>query len=358
MRIAPTVTLTSSQQQQLQAWAGARSLPQRQVQRSQIILLAAAGHQDIEIAEKLRMSRYKVARWRKRFLALGLDGLLQDATRPGRPRTVDREEIIRQTTQEKPRAATHWSTRSLARTLGTSPASVQRVWRTHGLKPHRVETFKLSRDPHFQEKLEDIVGLYLHPPQHALVFSVDEKSQIQALQRTQPGLPMKKGRGQTLTHDYKRHGTTTLFAALNILDGTVLSQCRSRHTHRDWIAFLQQIDHNTPPDKSIHVIADNYAAHKHPKVQSWLKRHPRFHMHFTPTSASWLNMVERFFRDLSQQRVRRGSFHSVAELIAAIEDYILSHNEHPKPFIWTAKASDILEKVTRARRVQDKLQSK
>lgn len=358
MRIAPTVTLTSSQQQQLQAWAGARSLPQRQVQRSQIILLAAAGHQDIEIAEKLRMSRYKVARWRKRFLALGLDGLLQDATRPGRPRTVDREEIIRQTTQEKPRAATHWSTRSLARTLGTSPASVQRVWRTHGLKPHRVETFKLSRDPHFQEKLEDIVGLYLHPPQHALVFSVDEKSQIQALQRTQPGLPMKKGRGQTLTHDYKRHGTTTLFAALNILDGTVLSQCRSRHTHRDWIAFLQQIDHNTPPDKSIHVIADNYAAHKHPKVQSWLKRHPRFHMHFTPTSASWLNMVERFFRDLSQQRVRRGSFHSVAELIAAIEDHILSHNEHPKPFIWTAKASDILEKVTRARRVQDKLQSK
>lgn len=358
MRIAPTVTLTSSQQQQLQTWAGSRSLPQRQVQRSQIILLAAAGHQDIEIAEKLRMSRYKVARWRKRFLALGLDGLLQDATRPGRPRTVDREEIIRQTTQEKPRAATHWSTRSLARTLGTSPASVQRVWRTHGLKPHRVETFKLSRDPHFQEKLEDIVGLYLHPPQHALVFAVDEKSQIQALQRTQPGLPMKKGRGQTLTHDYKRHGTTTLFAALNILDGTVLSQCRSRHTHRDWIAFLQQIDHHTPPDKSIHVIADNYAAHKHPKVQSWLKRHARFHMHFTPTSASWLNMVERFFRDLSQQRVRRGSFHSVAELIAAIEDYILSHNEHPKPFIWTAKASDILEKVTRARRVQDKLQSK
>lgn len=358
MRVAPTVTLTSSQQQQLQTWSGARSLPQRQVQRAQIILLTAAGHQDIEIAEKLRMSRYKVARWRKRFLALGLDGLLQDATRPGRPRIVNREQIIRQTTQEKPQTATHWSTRSLARTLGTSPASVQRVWRTHGLKPHRVETFKLSRDPHFQEKLEDIVELYLHPPQHALVFSVDEKSQIQALQRTQPGLPMKKGRGQTFTHDYKRHGTTTLFAALNILDGTVLSQCRSRHTHQDWIAFLQQIDDNTPLDKTIHAIADNYAAHKHPKVQSWLKRHPRFHMHFTPTSASWLNMVERFFRDLSQQRVRRGSFHSVGELIAAIEDYIHSHNEHPKPFIWTAKASDILEKVTRARRTQDKLQSK
>jgi len=358
VRVAPIVTLTSSQEQQLQAWAKARSLPQRQVQRSQIILLAAAGHQDIEIGEKLRMSRQKVARWRERFLALGLDGLLQDATRPGRPRTVDREEIIRRTTQVKPSAATHWSTRSLARILGTSPASVQRIWRIHGLKPHRVETFKLSRDPQFREKLEDIVGLYIHPPQHALVLSVDEKSQIQALQRTQPGLPMKKGRGQTLTHDYKRHGTTTLFAALNILDGTVLSQCRSRHTHRDWIAFLKQIDHNTPPDKTLHVIADNYAAHKHPKVQSWLKRHPRFHMHFTPTSASWLNMVERFFRDLSQQRVRRGSFHSVDELIAAIEDYIRSHNEHPKPFIWTAKACDILEKVARARRTQDKLQSK
>lgn len=358
LRIAPTVTLTPSQQQQLESWAGTRSLPLRQVQRSQIVLLAAAGHQDIEIAEQLRMSRYKVARWRKRFLALGLEGLLRDATRPGRPRTVDRQEIIRRTTQEKPCVATHWSTRSLARSLATSAASVHRVWRTHGLKPHRVETFKLSRDPHFREKLEDIVGLYINPPQHALVFSVDEKSQIQALQRTQPGLPMKKGRGQTLTHDYKRHGTTTLFAALNTLDGTILSQCRSRHTHRDWIAFLQQIDDNTPQDKALHVIADNYSAHKHPKVQNWLKRHPRFQMHFTPTSASWLNMVERFFRDLSQQRLRRGTFHNVDELIAAIEEYIQRHNQHPKPFIWTAKASDILEKVTRARRAQDKLQSK
>lgn len=358
MRIAATVTLTPSQQQQLEAWAGARSLPLRQVQRSQIVLLAAAGHQDIEIAAQLRMSRFKVARWRKRFLALGLEGLLRDATRPGRPRTVDQQEIIRQTTQQRPRSATHWSTRSLARSVGTSPASVQRVWQSHGLKPHRAETFKLSHDPHFQEKLEDIVGLYIHPPQHALVFSADEKSQIQALERTQPGLPMKKGRGQTLTHDYKRHGTTTLFAALNILDGTVLSQCRSQHTHRDWIAFLKQIDNSTPHDKAIHVIADNYAAHKHPKVQRWLQRHRRFHMHFTPTSASWLNMVERFFRNLSQQRIRRGSFHNVDELIAAIEDYIQTHNQHPQTFIWTAKASDILEKVTRARRVHDKVQSK
>jgi transposase len=358
VRIAPTVPLAPLQQQQLQSWAGSRSLPQRQVQRAQIILLAAEGRQDIEIAQKLGVSRHKVARWRQRFLDLGLEGLIQDATRLGRPRTVDREAIIRTTTQEKPYPVTHWSTRSVARAVGTSEASVRRVWRDHGLKPHRVETFKLSRDPHFREKLEDIVGLYLHPPQHALVFSVDEKSQIQALQRTQPGLPMKKGRCQTMTHDYKRHGTTTLFAALNTLDGTVLSQCRSRHTHKDWIAFLQQIDTSTPQDKVLHVIADNYSTHKHPKVQQWLKRHSRFHMHFTPTSASWLNMVERFFRDLSQQRLRRSSFHSVAELTAAIEEYIQHHNHHPKPFIWTAKASDILEKVTRARRTHDKLQSK
>ena len=358
MRIAPAITLTSSQRSQLQSWAGSRSLPQRQVQRAQIILLAAEGRQDIEIAERLRMSRYKVARWRKRFLSLGLEGLKKDATRPGRPRTVDDQQIIHTTTQEKPPQATHWSTRRLARSLGTSAASVRRVWRAYGLKPHRIETFKLSRDPQFMEKLEDIVGLYIHPPQHALVFSVDEKCQIQALQRTQPGLPMKKGRGQTLTHDYKRHGTTTLFAALNTLDGTVLSQCRSRHRHQEWIAFLQHIHQHTPPDKSIHVIADNYGTHKHPKVQKWLKRHSRFCMHFTPTSSSWLNMIERFFRDLSQQWLRRGSFHNVEELIAAIEEYIRNHNQHPKPFIWTAKASDILEKVTRARRILDKLQSK
>jgi len=358
VRTALTVTLTPAQRSQLQAWAKARRLPQRQVQRALIILLAGEGQPDIVIARRLGMSRYKVARWRKRFLALGPEGLKKDATRPGRPRRVDDEEIVRQTTQEKPPQATHWSTRSLARVVGVSEASVRRVWRAFGLKPHRVHTFKLSRDPQFLEKLEDIVGLYLQPPQHALVFSVDEKSQIQALQRTQPGLPLKPGRGATLTHDYKRHGTTTLFAALNTLDGTVLSQCRSRHTHQDWIAFLRHIEQHTPPDKTLHVIADNYSAHKHPKVQSWLKRHRRFRMHFTPTSASWLNMVERFFRDLTQQRLRRGNFHNVAELIAAMENYIEHHNRHPKPFIWTAQASDILEKVSRARRVLDKLQSK
>lgn len=357
MRIAPAITLDQPQRMQLHAWARGRSLPQRRVERARIILLAAQGKQDIEIALELKITRQKAARWRSRFLRYGLAGLEKDATRPGRPRSVDAQEIVRTTTQATPSHSTHWSTRLLAVTLGVSAASIRRVWKSHGLKPHRVETFKLSRDPQFIEKLEDIIGLYLHPPQHALVLAADEKSQIQALERTQPGLPLKPGRGQSLTHDYKRHGTTTLFAALNTLDGTVMSQCRSRHTHKDWIAFLRQIHRATPQDKQIHIIADNYATHKHPTVQRWLKRHSRFHMHFTPTSASWLNMVERFFRDLSQQRLRRGVFHSVPELIAAIKNYIQNHNQHPKPFVWTAKASDILEKVTRARRTLDMLQS-
>ncbi|MGB9120335.1 MAG: IS630 family transposase [Candidatus Angelobacter sp.] len=358
MRVAPAITLDQQQRNQLQAWARGRSLPQRQVERAKIILLAAAGKQDIEIAAALRIDRQKAARCRRRFLRSGMAGLAKDGSRPGRPRRIDAEEIVRITTQQTPAHATHWSTRSLAQVAGVSEATVRRVWRAFGLKPHRVESFKLSHDPQFVEKLEDIVGLYLNPPQHAAVFSADEKSQIQALQRTQPSLPLKPGRSQSLTHDYKRHGTTTLFAALNILDGTVLSQCRSRHTHQDWLAFLRQIDQETHQDKQIHVIADNYAAHKHPTVRRWLQRHPRFHMHYTPTSASWLNMVERLFRDLTQQRLRRGVFHSVAELIDAIEKYLADHNRHPKPFVWTAKACDILEKVTRARRTLDMVQSK
>ena len=357
MRIAPAITLDHRQRAQLQGWARARCLPQRQVERAQIVLLAAVGKQDMEIAAELNISRQKAARCRRRFLQSGLAGLERDAPRPGRPRRIDAQAIVRTTTQQTPPQATHWSTRSLAQVAGVSEASVRRVWKAYGLKPHRVETFKLSRDPQFVEKLEDIVGLYLNPPQHALVFSADEKSQIQALERSQPGLPLKKGRAQSMTHDYKRHGTTTLFAALNTLDGTVVSQCRSRHTHQDWIAFLRQIDRETAPDKQIHVIADNYAAHKHPKVQQWLRHHPRFHLHYTPTSASWLNMVERLFRDLSQQRLRWGVFHSVRELIAAIQQYIGDHNRHPKPFVWTAKASDILQKVTRARRTLHMLQS-
>lgn len=357
MRVAAAIILDEGQRGLLQSWTRGRRNPQRLVERSQIILLAAEGKENLEIAEQLNISRHKVARWRERFLRLGVTGLEKDAPRPGRTPTINIQGIIQKTTQERPANATHWSTRSMARAAGVSEASVRRIWRAHGLKPHRLETFQVSRDPRFAEKLEEVIGLYLHPPQHALVFSVDEKCQIQALDRSQPGLPMKRGRGETMTHDYKRHGTTTLFAALNVLDGTVLSQGRSRHTHQDWISFLRLLNRRTAKGKAIHVIADNYSAHKHVNVQRWLARHKRFHMHFTPTSASWLNMVERFFRDLTTQRIRRGVFRSVDELIAAIEDYIHNHNQHPKPFIWTARASDILEKVTRSRRALNKVAS-
>jgi len=245
----------------------------------------------------------------------------------------------------------------MARTVGISEASVRRIWHSHGLKPHRVETFKVSNDPEFAEKLRDIVGLYLNPPEHAMVLCVDEKSQIQALDRTQPGLPLKRGRSQTMTHDYKRNGTATLFAALNAANGEVYGLCQERHRHQEWLKFLRLLDQTMPAHLDLHLIADNYATHKHPKVQRWFQRHPRFHMHFTPTSASWLNMVERFFRDLTQNRLRRGVFRDLEELIMAIGDYIDRHNENPKPFIWTARASDILEKVKRARRALDKRQS-
>ena len=283
---------------------------------------------------------------------------MQDATRPGRPRTardaVNVEEVVRVTLQETPKAATHWSTRSLATHLGTNATAVARIWRAHGLKPHRVESFKLSNDPRFIEKLEDIVGLYLDPPEHALVLCCDEKTQIQALDRTQPGLPMKRGRGKTMTHDYKRNGVTTLFAALNMVTGQVLSMTEQPHRYQEWLRFLKLIDRQTPKKKELHLVVDNYATHKHPEVQAWLAKHPRFHMHFTPTSSSWLNMVERFFRDITDKRIRRGVFKSVPDLEAAINEYISAHNANPKPLIWTAKASDILAKVTRARAVLNK----
>ena len=241
----------------------------------------------------------------------------------------------------------------MAEASGISEKSVRRIWRRHGLKPHLTRTFKVSNDPQFAEKLEAIIGLYLNPPEHAIVLCADEKSQIQALDRTQPGLPLKKGRCGTMTHDYKRNGTATLFAAMSTLDGTVISMCDDRHRHQEWLKFLRLIDDVTPPDKELHVIADNYATHKHSKVQKWLARHPRFHVYFTPTSSSWLNVVERFFRDLTEQRLRRGIFRDVEELVRAIGDYIDKHNDNPKPFVWTAKASDVLEKVQRARAVLD-----
>src|SRR5437667_1219861 len=360
MRIAPAITLTGEQRKQLESWARGRSLPRRLGERAQMILLASEGRQNKEIARTLRRGRQGVARWRQRFIERGLAGIEKDAPRPGRKPKLSAarvEEIVRKTTQETPSQATHWSTRSMARAAGVSEATVRRIWRAHGLKPHRVRSFKLSNDPQFAEKLEEIVGLYLNPPEHALVLSLDEKSQIQALDRTQPGLPLKKGQGQTMTHDYKRHGTTTLFAALNTLNGRVIGTCMSQHRHQEWLPFLRLIDQTIPPDLELHVICDNSSTHKHDLVQRWVERHPRFHMHFTPTSASWLNMVERFFRDLTQNRLRRGVFRDVEELITAIGNYIDHHNQRPKPFIWTARAADILEKVKRARRTLHKRQS-
>jgi len=360
MRIAPVIALSPEQRTVLESQARSRSLPLRVVERARIVLLAAAGQRDKDIAAALAMTPKKVSRWRKRFLALGVAGLLQDAPRPGRKPTIParlRQRVVTLTTRQQPSNATHWSTRTMAAAVGISEASVRRVWRAHGLKPHRVESFKISNDPAFTEKLEDIVGLYLNPPEHALVLCVDEKSQIQALDRTQPGLPMKRGRGATLTHDYKRNGTATLFAALNAANGEVYGLCQERHRHQEWLKFLRLLDQSMPAHLDLHLIGDNYATHKHPKVQRWLTRHPRFHMHFTPTSASWLNMVERFFRDLTQNRLRRGVFRDLEELIMAIGTYIDRHNESPKPFIWTARATDILEKVKRARRSLNKRQS-
>lgn len=353
MRVAPPILLTDEQRRDLLTAANSRSVSVRFAQRAKMILLAADGRQDKQIAAEVGIRRQSVALWRRRFLQLGIDGIEKDAPRGGRKRSARSDAkvraIIRRTTQTTPPDATHWSTRSMARAAGTSAATVRRVWREHGLKPHRVKSFKLSNDKHFIEKLDDIVGLYLNPPEHALVLSCDEKSQIQALDRTQPSLPLKKGRAATMTHDYVRHGTTTLFAALSTLDGKLIGTCMKRHRHQEWIKFLALIDQQTPSDKQLHLIVDNYSTHKHPKVLSWLKRHPRFHVHFTPTSGSWLNMVERWFRDLTSKRLRRGVFNSVPQLIEAIDSYIAQMNQSPKPFVWTAKASDILEKVKIAR---------
>jgi transposase len=360
MRVAPSVVIDSSQKGILEQWARSRSLPARQVERARVVLLASEGKTDLEIAAELRIGNHKVARWRKRFLKMGLAGLEKDAARRGRKPAIPASvklEIIHKTTQCLPSNATHWSTRGMASEVGVSEATVRRVWHANGLKPHLMETFKVSKDKRFAEKVEAIVGLYLNPPEHAMVLCVDEKSQIQALDRTQPGLPLKKGRGATMTHDYKRNGTATLFAALNTLDGTVIGMCQERHRHQEWLKFLRVIDDVTPAGKQIYLIADNYATHKHARVQRWLKRHPRFQVYFTPTSASWLNMVERFFRDLTQNRLRRGVFRDVEALIMAIEGYIDRHNENPKPFIWTAKANDILEKVKRARKTLNNVQS-
>jgi transposase len=330
------------------------------VLRARIVLAAAQGLNNQAIAEELQTNRLLVGKWRTRFAGQGIAGIEKDAPRGGRPakaRQAVVAKIIEWATQRKPTNATQWSCRTLAKELGTSRAMVNRVWRANGLKPHLARTFKLSNDRRFVEKLVDVVGLYLNPPEHALVLCADEKSQIQALDRTQPSLPLKKGRCGTMTHDYKRNGTTTLFAALNVMEGQLIGTCMSRHRHQEWIKFLKLIDQQTPADLDLHLIVDNYSTHKHPNVQKWLKRHRRFHIHFIPTSSSWLNMVERWFREITDKRIRRGTFHSVKQLIAAIEAYIAEHNENPRGFTWTAKAQDILAKVRRARKVLDKIAS-
>jgi transposase len=358
MRKAITIKLDDTERATLKRLKRGRRVSVRLAERAAIVLHAADGLDNQAIGVLMEISRQKAGRWRARYAARGLEGIEKDAPRPGRHRRIDEKQraaVVRKTLKKTPKGQTHWSRATMSTATGLSESTIGRIWREHGLKPHRFDTFKLSNDPQFVEKLNDVVGLYLSPPEHAIVLSCDEKSQIQALDRTQPGLPMKKGRGGTMTHDYKRNGTTSLFVAMNVLDGTIISKCQARHRHQEWLKFLRLIKSSVPGDKDIHLICDNYATHKHAKVQAWAERNPRFHFHFTPTSASWLNMVERFFRDLTERAVKRGSFYNVDDLVGAITEYINAHNENPKPFIWTASAKDILAKVKRARRALNKL---
>ncbi|RYD71227.1 MAG: IS630 family transposase [Verrucomicrobiaceae bacterium] len=360
MRVAPKIELSDTERMRLERTSKGRSVSQRQKERSQIILLAAQGLDNKEISVRLGQDPGKVGRWRKRYAELGSAGIEKDKTRPGRIKPLSaatRSKVIKLTLESKPAGSTHWSRSTMAKEAGISESSVGRIWAGNGLKPHRIKSFKLSNDKDFEEKLENIIGLYLSPPEHAIVLSCDEKSQIQALDRTQPGLPLKKGRCETMTHDYKRNGTTSLFAAMDIATGSIIGKCMEKHRHNEWLAFLRLIDKSTPANKEIHIICDNYATHKHERVKAWLKRNRRFNVHFTPTSASWLNMVERFFRDLTDKSVRRGVFRNIGELTQAITDYIKSHNADPKPFIWTATATDILEKVKRGRQKLNNVQS-
>ena len=357
-RMAESILLSPEERTTIATWAQGRSFSMRLVQRARIIQMAADGVLSQNIAEELRVSRPTVQLWRQRFLALRCAGLEKDAPRPGRiPKISERKirAVVEATLQTTPPAATHWSTRSMAKAQGLSEATIRRIWRRYNLKPHLVRTFKISRDKRFVEKLCDVVGLYLNPPDKSLVLCVDEKSQIQALDRTQPGLPMKKGRCGTMTHDYKRNGTTTLFAALSMLDGKVIGDCMPRHRHQEFIRFLKKIDAETPAAFNLHLIVDNYGTHKHPRVKAWLRRHPRFHLHFIPTSSSWLNLVERWFRELTDKRIRRSSFGSVPELIAAIRDYLEHHNQNPRVFVWTASVERIMTKIAKCKEALDAL---
>jgi transposase len=350
MGMAQTVCtfLPTADRQRLAAILADRNRPQKHVARVRIILHSAERLDVAEVARRAGLSRPAVWRWQQRFAEAGVEGLLRDKTRrPGKPRTADAtvQRVVALTCAEPPGEATHWTGRMMAKATGLSLRTVQRIWAAHRLQPHRVRTFKRSRDPDFVAKLADIVGLYLAPPRHAVVLSVDEKSQIQALDRTQPGLPIKPGKAGTMTHDYVRHGTTTLFAALNVLDGTVLGRCMQRHRHQEFIRFLGAIEAAVPAGKLVHVILDNYATHKHPKVRAWLDRHQRWTFHYTPTSGSWLNAVESFFSAMTRRRLRRGVFRSLVDLQAAIHRYVTEHNADPKPFIWTATPEKIMAKL-------------
>ena len=344
--------ISDGQREVLDTLAGSRTAEYRLVQRAQVLLLAADGVSNSEISEVSGVSRPTVLAWRGQFEKDGLIGFGEVAKGRGRKPSISAEkvaEIVDLTLHSKPEGQTHWSCRSMATRVGVSSASVQRIWSARGLKPHLVKTFKLSNDRRFEEKLVDVVGLYLNPPDQAVVLCMDEKSQIQALDRTQPSLPMTKGRAATMTHDYKRHGTTTLFAALNVLTGVVIGRCLPRHRNTEFLKFLRVIDREVPTGLQIHIICDNYGTHKHANVTEWLAKHPRFHLHFTPTSSSWLNLVERWFRDLTDKAIRRGVFHSINDLVIAIEDYLQINNDNPKPFIWTATAEQILAKVARGK---------
>jgi transposase len=357
-RVTLPLVLSQDQQQQLERWLAALGTPQQVALRCRIILAIAAGKAEIVIAAENRVNRKTVRLWRERFQTQGLRGLWEIAPGRGRKATYDSTRIktvIDATLQSKPKGSTHWSCRTMAAAQGISKSTVSNIWRSHHIKPHRTETFKLSRDPRFLEKLTDVVGLYLNPPDKAIVLCIDEKSQIQALDRTQPGLPLKKGRCGTMTHDYKRNGTTTLFAALDVLEGKVIGDCYKRHRHQEFLKFMRRIDREFPGKTPLHVVMDNYGSHGTPEVKAWLKRHPRFVVHYVPTSCSWLNLIERWFAELTNKRIRRDSFLSVDDLIAAIDEFLAAWNETPKPFVWTATVDSIVDKLARCRQTLEQI---
>jgi transposase len=353
---AEAIAISAEEKSLLEQLVSAGSTPQNVAFRIRVVLGAAEGVSNNELAGRLSTTRTTILKWRRRFADCGIEGILTDAPRSGRKKSISAEKeaaIVEATLKTKPRNATHWSTRMMAATQKVSDTTVHRIWRAHRLQPHRVEKFKASQDPEFVHKLRDIVGLYRNPPENALVFSVDEKSQIQALDRTQPILPLREGLPERQTHDYRRYGTTTLFAALNVLDGTVIGHCSPRHRHQEFLKFLKKLDESVVKGQQLHLVLDNYGTHKHPVVKAWLCKRPNYHLHFTPTSSSWLNLVERFFAEITQRRIRRGTFPSVPALVNAITDYIRARNKKARPFTWVASADQIIQKVRRCRAISE-----